>query len=563
MNDRRRTSSHYESDNDYGEEGAADAEVVFRQHHRTPRNDNNFENDSNNNNNNNENSLSSSLDSNEAYQSEETGNNDDVDVNVNDDDDQNVGDDAGEVGRGSDNNNVKSNNKWSPDMKIDENFDINNPIVVAGVTGVGRNANVVAGGTQQRQLLSPRSQSQTSTTTTTFLTSSPRLTKYLCIASVCLVFCSLGLAAAGLGLIYSSNHRNMNNENINNDNDLSSSFDNVDKEMTADTTITTSVELDMKDDIEDEDDTDAKARFTDEPSMSPTRVKMELTDDVSFSTNTTTTTAATAATTAVENNSTASNSTSNSTTVVLHVPDTLLSISLPAIADTFLEQNSTQAYGRVKRLKVDAEPARASLLKFNLSSIITDFNVKPKDVVKYSLRLYSLASSPYGGKIDVLKRNCNSWNEANITWDNAPRCVFKNNSALVGEFDAAIPEFAWNEASMFMNDDIFEAQVITLRVTSHYADGVMYASRENDTAIPELVVYYKSSSSSTTTTTNGTTLVPTESPSIVGAASTTSLAPSTSPEQVQLTNSTGTISPSVTLSPSTSPVPTLNPTVSV
>ncbi len=547
MNDRLRNSSHFESDNDYCEEDTADAEVRIRQHHRTPRNDTNAENDGNNH----ENSFgSSSLASNDAYHSGETGNNDD----------ENVGSDAEGVGLGGDNNvESRNNNKWSPDMKIDENFDTNNPIVVAGVAGVGRNVNDVAAGTQQQQLLSPRSQSQTSTTT--FLTTSPRLTKYLCIASVFLVFCSLGLATAGLGLIYSTNHRNTNSENnsalanSNIGNDMTSSFDNADKEMTAD--ITTLVGLDTKDDVKhDKDQTNAKARLTDEPTTSPTRVKMELIDDVSSISTTAATIAATAAngTTTqlavqeVENNSTDTNLTSNATPVVLLVPDTLLSISLPAIADTFLEQSSTQAYGRVKRLKVDGQPARASLLKFNLSSIITENNVKPKDVVKYSLRLYSLASSPYGGKIDVLKRNCNSWNEANITWDNAPRCVFQNNSALVGVFDAEIPEFAWNEALMHMNDDVFEAQVITLRITSHYANGVMYASRENDTAIPELVVYYTSSSLS---------------PSIDGAASTSSPAPSSSPEQEEIANSTSTMSPSATMTPSISPVPTFNPTVSL
>lgn len=553
MNDRR--TSHYESDNDDHDvisSTAADANasgddiIITPSQHRTPR-PRGGDGD------NNENSFGSSLD---------LGNGGDVDVE----------DNGRSNGSGSTN---EKHTKWSPDMKIDENFDIGSPVVA----GIAHGANDVVVNHQQQQLLSPRSQSQSSAGSTTFLNSSPRLTKYLCIASVFLVFCSLGLATAGLGLIYSTNRSNNDANDLTSQQTPSStggeaSFDNVDKEVTTPTTASV-LALDMKvDDVIDEDETNAKSRLTEEPTMSPTVLEetteaepvdsgaiVPISAIESNSTNTTSTTTTTQSdedhddhenpnknTTSTSSNT---NSTPGETSTVLFVPETLLSTTLYAIADTFLEQNSTQAYGRVKRLKVDAVPARASLLKFNLSTITIENNIKPKDVVGYSLRLYSLASSPYGGKIDVLKRNCNSWNEANITWDNAPRCVFQNNSNLVGEFEKEIPEFEWNEALLYMNKDIFEAQVITLRVTSHYADGVMYASRENDTAIPELVVYYTSTSSSLA---NNVTFVPTQSP-IIGEIST--LTPSSSPEQETM-NSTSSNTPSATSSPSITAVPTVS-----
>ena len=272
----------------------------------------------------------------------------------------------------------------------------------------------------------------------------------------------------------------------------------------------------------------------------------------------------TATTTTNNSNSTTANETAAAPAVPL-IPDTLHSITLLAIADTFVEYNSTEPYGQVKRLKVDAEPIRTSLLKFNISAIFDAENrtIRPReDVVGYTLRLYSLASSPYGGTIELMKRSCNGWNENNMTWNNAPNCIFQNSSMLVGEFDNVISEYQWNEAVLsMMNDTIFDAEVITLRITSDRADGVMYASRENDTAIPELVVYYTASLTTTAT----------DDPSpLVGenTTTTTTQAPSSSPspEHQDDVNSTTTSSPSVMLllsTPSISPVPTSNPTVSL
>ena len=401
--------------------------------------------------------------------------------------------------------------------------------------------------------------------------------------------------------------------NSNNDNN----FVNLDKEVMV-SVLDINEDTDViQDEDEDEDETNAKARLTDAPTTSPTVlllvddeqvvvgdfnssiITLETTEAEAAVNSTTTSMNATTAinvlgnttqttveqeeedaagetneNASTDNNSTATTTTNNSNSTTANetaaapavplIPDTLHSITLLAIADTFVEYNSTEPYGQVKRLKVDAEPIRTSLLKFNISAIFDAENrtIRPReDVVGYTLRLYSLASSPYGGTIEVMKRSCNGWNENNMTWNNAPNCIFQNSSMLVGEFDHVISEYQWNEAVLSsMNDTIFDAEVITLRITSDRADGVMYASRENDTAIPELVVYYTASLTTTAT----------DDPSpLVGENSTTTTtqAPSSSPspEHQDDVNSTTTSSPSVMLlsTPSISPVPTSNPTVSL
>ena len=187
-----------------------------------------------------------------------------------------------------------------------------------------------------------------------------------------------------------------------------------------------------------------------------------------------------------DGNATSSSSTSSVPNVL--VPGTLLSTSLPTIADTWLEQNDTRAYGDRKRLKVDGVIARATLLKFNLTSLADITSVK--EIVGMSLKLFSLTDGPFGGKIDLLGEDCNDWDEYATSWMNAPDCVFQSNSKLVGNFEKDIPQYSWNKAALFTFFDDELPELITLRVTSPYADGITYASRENVTAVPELVVYY-------------------------------------------------------------------------
>lgn len=222
------------------------------------------------------------------------------------------------------------------------------------------------------------------------------------------------------------------------------------------------------------------------------------------------------------------------------VPGTLLLHSLPPIADTFLEFNETDVFGMRGRLKVDADIERISLLKFDLSSLA---NVtRTSEIVGMSLKLFSLTDSPYGGKIDLIDGVCNDWTENYITWNNAPECFFQNYTIPSGEFENNILAYEWNEAVLFPDFDFDTVlpDLITLRVSSTYANGVTYASRENATAVPQLVVYY-------------TLPVPTVTPTSAAPTIFTSKAPTKSP------------SPSIELPPTEIPTktPSWSPTVSV
>ncbi|KAL9182912.1 hypothetical protein ACHAXT_004191 [Thalassiosira profunda] len=166
----------------------------------------------------------------------------------------------------------------------------------------------------------------------------------------------------------------------------------------------------------------------------------------------------------------------------------ILSHTIHPVADTWLEFNDTEAYGNKKRLKVDGDATRVTLLKFNVSELPA--NVTDLDIVSVALRLYALTDSPFGGKVEQLGNHCSGWDEYNVSWTNAAKCVMRDNAQLLGQFDA-VQEYSWNEAEIALDlaeEDLPE--LITLRVTSHFANGVTYASRENATAAPELVVYY-------------------------------------------------------------------------
>ena len=228
-------------------------------------------------------------------------------------------------------------------------------------------------------------------------------------------------------------------------------------------------------------------------------IELDTTPDTATTTMTTpaatitTSTTAPATTTTSTTTSTTTTTTTTPTTTTddlpqIFIPGDLYNTILNPIADTWLEYNRTTAYGDKKRIKVDGQVERITLLKFNMSSLLESGVTGEKDIVGARLRLYSLdTNSPFGGKIDILGTGCNFWEEYTISWNNAPKCVFHTRNAM-GRF-GAIPANAWNEAVVQLNFNIL-TPVVTLRVTSDLADGVTYASRESGGEAPELVVYY-------------------------------------------------------------------------
>jgi len=371
----------------------------------------------------------------------------------------------------------------------------------------------------------------------------PRTARYLCASSLLLAVCSLGLAATGLGLMYfttaddDGNGIGIGSSNLSGGGGVSGSDGigsgamidvarpseeaTLEQHEFEDWDVVLDVDFDGGADEEEEvpltdaefdddgDGTGPMAKLTDAPKSSTTAVP---------------TYSPTMA--PVEPTPTASPSMSP---ILLVVPATLLSTTLYSIADTWIEYNDSEAHGSKDHLKVDGVDPRAALLKFDFSSILEDVR-NTDNIVGVMLRLFSIADGPFGGKIDLLDGECNDWDEYEISWTNAPECVFQNGSdILVGRFEEEIPAYEWNEAVIFLefdgDDDSTLPGYITLRVSSNYPNGIMYASRENVTAVPELVVYYTEPSP----TVSPTIAVPSEGPTRAPSSSPVVPTPTMSP----------------------------------
>ena len=294
--------------------------------------------------------------------------------------------------------------------------------------------------------------------------------KYLLVASfVAVVACALGLVAAGLGMAgYFSNG---DGENV-------STLPEGLNEGTEENEIEGLVFVEPGDGDE-LDDTGPKA-----PALIDEETSVELFNLTDAT------------------NSTPDATTATSTTIPppsqVYTPAELHSFTLRPIADTFLEYNKSRAYGDKNRLKVDGDPSRQSLLTFNLTQFVEEASAEHSTTVSIadntvgaSLRLYPITSSTYGGKVSLLRNGCaHRWNEHDVSWTNAPSCIFRNNSDdVLAEFNHNISAYNWTETDV---ETDFEAlpEVLTLKITSDDADGVTYASRETNMTSPQLVVYY-------------------------------------------------------------------------
>jgi hypothetical protein len=68
-------------------------------------------------------------------------------------------------------------------------------------------------------------------------------------------------------------------------------------------------------------------------------------------------------------------------------------------ADTFVEFNSSKAFGMRSWTKVDGQPERITLIRFDMSSLVRN---KAAELLSAKLRLYALTDSPFGGRIDIV-----------------------------------------------------------------------------------------------------------------------------------------------------------------
>jgi len=98
-----------------------------------------------------------------------------------------------------------------------------------------------------------------------------------------------------------------------------------------------------------------------------------------------------------------------------------------------------------------------------------------------------------GGRVDLLNRRCNDWDEMSISFANAPECIMRNGSRYhVGDFEGGVSEFGWNDAALdldkFQGDEL--PNVIAPRVTPDDANCTTYSSREAEENGTDLVVTY-------------------------------------------------------------------------
>lgn len=343
----------------------------------------------------------------------------------------------------------------------------------------------------------------------------PRIARYLCLSSILLAVCSLGLAATGLGLVYFRNKDDSTNRGI----------------SLAGNDVNGFMVFESGNDIIPQAiphkiiDMDESEVLPTNPTLSPVKPTLK-------------------------------------PTYPILEPATLLSTTLFPIADTWIEFDDFEPHGLDEFMMVDADPVpRVALLKFNLSNILSEANIRNIDViVGYTLRLYSITDSPFGGDIELLGDDCNDWDEVETSWMNAPECIFNNDSETilsVGRFQEEVPSYEWNEAVLFLNfDAVFDMMVlpemITLRVSSSSPDGITYSSRENVTAMPELVVYY----TEPTPTSNPTLALPSKSPVIAPSFSPVVIVPTAVPTDVPTylpTSTEPTLINNTTSSPSASP----------
>ena len=131
-------------------------------------------------------------------------------------------------------------------------------------------------------------------------------------------------------------------------------------------------------------------------------------------------------------------------------------------------------YGANSQLKIDAAPNdQDGLLKFTVNGVGT------KQVTSAKLRLYVAGSSNNGGTVHRLAGT--NWNEASVTWDNAPAADTSSLASIGAVSGGSFIEI--NLASLITGDGTYG-----LRITSPSSDATGFNSKEASSNKPQLIV---------------------------------------------------------------------------
>jgi hypothetical protein len=153
-------------------------------------------------------------------------------------------------------------------------------------------------------------------------------------------------------------------------------------------------------------------------------------------------------------------------------PGSLTLVFIPTDDATILSAYPSRNTGAANSLQVDSSPIKHFLLKFAVSGI------NGQAVLNAKLRLYNTNTSPIGGEFYRVADN--NWNEATVTWSNAPAADAQPISSL-----GSVSPGIWYEidlTSLITGDGTY-----SLMVTSSSSNGADYSSKEGSFA-PELVV---------------------------------------------------------------------------
>ncbi|WP_372772900.1 DNRLRE domain-containing protein [Mangrovibacterium sp.] len=169
----------------------------------------------------------------------------------------------------------------------------------------------------------------------------------------------------------------------------------------------------------------------------------------------------------------------NATRVLTVVANNTASVSLPTVADTYVNGGSTSTnYGAATSLVTKGgATGRYAYFKFDLSSLTGP-------VVSAKLRLYQRTS--YIEERSVYDVADDSWTETEIIWNNKP--AYENERATISTSKAT-----WNEwdVSSYVAQEYNNDKVITMVVINPSASstaGIDFYSKEFGSNAPELVV---------------------------------------------------------------------------
>ncbi|KAL7518417.1 hypothetical protein ACHAWX_003258 [Stephanocyclus meneghinianus] len=189
--------------------------------------------------------------------------------------------------------------------------------------------------------------------------------------------------------------------------------------------------------------------------------------------------------------------------------DPVIEVKLKPVDDTFIELWRPDApLGTKEKLKIDAIdgfPTKVVMLKFAVGQILKQYNKEGMKVtlVSAKLRLFAITDTEFGGWVQEID---NDWDEEMVVWDDfvckgerginevKRQDLLPRHGDAIGQF-GNVTSGNWHEADLTKRlIEIFdgnngEIYHVSFRLTTDSADGVIYASKEDEHGhSPELVL---------------------------------------------------------------------------